>query len=95
MDRNLENRIPVWQDDMILVTRGTMEDHYKEVVEISENLQQKGYRASFEKLEIFDNGFRIDERGITPRVSRTKAIANIKPPKTVKKSDIFWDQFHI
>ena len=88
LDRNLNNKIPVWQDDMIIVTRGTVEQHYHEVVEILNILQEKGYRVSFEKSKFFEKqadwcGYKIDENGTTPRVSRTEAIAKIKPPKTL------------
>ncbi len=88
LDRNLNNKIPAWQDDMIIVTRGTVEQHYHEVVEMLNILQEKGYRASFEKSKFFEKqadwcGYKTDENGITPRVSRTEAIAKIKPPKTL------------
>ena len=88
LDRNLRNKIPAWQDDMIIVTRGSVEEHLKEVMEILEILQKKGYRASFEKSKFFEKevdwrGFRINEEGIKPRISRTEAIAKIKPPKTL------------
>ncbi len=88
LDRNLRNKIPAWQDDMIIVTRGSVEEHLKEVMEILQILQKKGYRASFEKSKFFEKevdwcGFRINEEGIKPRISRTEAIAKIKPPKTL------------
>ena len=54
LDRNLNNKVPSWQDDMIIVTSGTAEQHYQEVVEILNILQEKGYRASFEELKIFE-----------------------------------------
>ncbi len=90
LDRNLKNIIPACQDDMIIVTRGSEEDHLKEIEEILKILQDKGYKASFEKSKFFEKevdwcGFRIDEHGIKPRVSRTEAIAKIKPPKTLRE----------
>ena len=53
-------------------------------------MQDKGYRASFEKSKFFEKeidwcGFRINEHGIKPSVSRAEAIAKIKPPKTLTK----------
>ncbi len=73
---------------MIIVTRGTAEKHLEELIEIEEILGKKGYRASFEKSKLFEKevdwcGFRIDENGIKPRISRTVAIAKIKPAKTL------------
>ncbi len=84
---------------MIIVTRGTAEDHLNEVLEILENLEKKGYRASFEKSKLFEKevdwcGFRIDEKGIKPRVSRTEAIAKIKPPKTLTEIRSFLGSIH-
>ena len=43
LDRNLGNKTPAWQDDMEIVTRGTIEDQYKEVVEILKIFQKKSY----------------------------------------------------
>ncbi len=88
LDRNLGYKVPAWHDDMIIATRGTIEDHFQEVIEVLEILQRKRYRASLEKSKFFERqadwcGFRIDENGITPRVSRTEAIAKIKPPRTL------------
>ncbi len=90
LDRILRNKIPAWQDDMIIATRGSAEKYLKKIVEILEKLQNKGYRASFEKSKFFEKevdwrGFRLNEEGIKPRISRTEAIAKIKPPKTLTK----------
>ncbi len=54
---------------MIIVTRGSTEDHLKEIEEILEILQKMGYRASFEKSKRFEKevdwcGYRINENGI-------------------------------
>ena len=79
-DRNLKNKVPAWQDDMIILTRGTPKQKLSEVKETLEILAEKGYRASFEKSKFFQKevgwcGFRIDENGIKPRISRIGAIA--------------------
>ena len=54
---------------MIIVTRGTPEEYRSEVKEILENLQEKAYRAPFEKSKFFQKevdwcGFRIEANGI-------------------------------
>ena len=42
----LEFETPVWLDDIICVTNGSIEDHEREVREVLTRLQNAGYRAS-------------------------------------------------
>ena len=42
-------KTPAWQDDILVVTRGSANDHFKDVNEILERLEKAGYRASSEK----------------------------------------------
>ena len=53
-DRNLKNKVPAWQDDMIIVTTGSEGHHPKEIEEILKNLQEKAYKTSFEKSRFFE-----------------------------------------
>ena len=53
IDTVLEFKTPVWQDDIICVTNGSIEDHEREVRDVLSKLQKTGYRASEKKTELF------------------------------------------
>ena len=52
IDKVLEFKTPVWLDDIICVTNGTIEEHEEELREILSKLQENGYRASEKKNRI-------------------------------------------
>ncbi len=85
LDKTLNFRTPVWQDDIIIVTRGSAEEHFEEVTEVLNILEENGYRASLEKSKFFQKsatwcGFDIDENGIRPKNNRVEAVLKIEPP---------------
>ena len=51
IDKTLEHRNPAWQDDIIVVTRLTLEEHITEVQKVLTKLKNAGYRAS-KKVQI-------------------------------------------
>ena len=51
IDKVLEFKTPVWLDDIICVTNGTIEEHEEELREILSKLQENGYRASEKKKQ--------------------------------------------
>ena len=53
IDKVLEFKTPVWLDDIICVTSGTIDEHECEVREVLTKLQNAGYRASERKTELF------------------------------------------
>ena len=53
MDKVLEYKTPVWLDDIICVTNGTIDEPEKEAREVLNKLQNAGYRASEKKTELF------------------------------------------
>ena len=53
IDKRLEYKTPVWIDDFICVTNGTIDEHEREVREVLNKLQNAGYRASEKKTELF------------------------------------------
>ena len=53
IDKVLEFKTPVWLDDIICVTNGTIEEHEEQLREILSKLQENGYRASEKKTELF------------------------------------------
>ena len=73
IDRTLEYCTPAWLDDIIVVTRGSKQDHEKKLLEILNKLEKARYRASKRKSEFCMNrtkwlGHEIDEN----RINRTK-----------------------
>ena len=71
IDRTLEYCTPAWFDDIIIVPRGSKQDHEKKLFDVLYKLEKAGYRASKRKSEFFMNqtkwlGHEIDENGIKP-----------------------------
>ena len=52
IDRTLENSTPAWLDDIIIVTRGSKQEHEKKLFDILNKLEKTGYRASKKKSEL-------------------------------------------
>ena len=46
LDRVLEGKAPAWQDDMLVITKGTMLEHYERVADVLQKLDDNGYKAS-------------------------------------------------
>ena len=94
IDRVLDGIAQAWQDDIIVVTRGSIEEHETELKKVLQRLEEHGYRANVEKTKMFEKesgwcGFLIDENGVKPKNTRTDAVLKIKPPKTVKETRSF------
>ena len=71
IDQTLENKHPAWLDDIIVVTKGSKEQHKKELVDVLTRLENAGYRLSESKSEFFKTeiewiGHKIDQNGIRP-----------------------------
>ena len=49
IDRALEYQTPAWQDDIIVVTRGTAAEHGEQLIRILTKLENHGYKASERK----------------------------------------------
>ncbi len=94
LDRVLQNKFPAWHDDILVITRGKVEDHYNDLTELLDILNSAGYRISYEKLELFSKEvewccFTISDSGISPKYSGVDAIAKITPPKTLREVSSF------
>ncbi len=68
IDKTLKNTEPAWQDDVIIVTRGSIGKHKLKLHSVLGLLERQGYKASFKKLKLFEKkatwcGFSIDEKG--------------------------------
>ena len=92
--QTLEFTHPAWLDDIIIVTKGTMEKHEVEVRETMRKLENAGYRLHPKKCEFFRQeaewvGHRIDQNGIRPLQDRLEAITKIDIPKNEKEPKYF------
>ena len=68
----LEFKTPVWLDDIICVSNGSIEDHDREVREVLTKLQNAEYRASERKTGLVKKeltwlGYYINQKGVKTR----------------------------
>ena len=94
IDQTLENKHPAWLDDIIVVTKGSKEQHKKELVDVLTRLENAGYRLSESKSEFFKTeiewiGHKIDQNGIRPIQDKLMAIKNLKQPNNEKELKSF------
>ena len=90
----LEFETPVWLDDFICVTNGTIDEHEQEVREVLNKLQNTGYRASEKKTELFKQeltwlGYHINQSGVKPIKDKTEAIRKLSAPNNPKELKFF------
>ena len=89
IDRTLEFKHPAWLDDIIIITKGTIEKHESEVKETMKKLDEAGYRLHPKKCEFFKKeaewaGHQINQDGIRPLQDKLEAITKINVPKNKK-----------
>ena len=94
IDQTLENKHPAWLDDIIVVTKGSKEEHMKELIDVLTKLENARYRLSetkseFLKTEIEWIGHRIDQAGIRPLQDKLLAIKELKQPNNEKELKSF------
>ena len=94
IDKVLEFKTPVWLDDIICVTNGTIEEHEEELREILSKLQENSYRASEKKTELFKKeltwlGYEKNQNGVKPIKDETEAITKLKAPTNIKELKSF------
>ena len=89
IDRTLGHETPVWLDDIIVVTRGTKEEHTKKLESVITKLENEGYKASKKKSKFLLKetvwlGHTIAQDGIRPNKEKTEAIHKLNPPTNTK-----------
>ena len=89
IDKTLEYQTPAWQDEIIIATRSTAEEHMDQVSNVLAKMERAGYNARKEKSKFLRDevnwlGFRI-KNVITPLREKTEAIRKLKPPKNIKE----------
>ena len=94
IDRTLEYCTPAWLDDIIVVTRGSKQDHEKKLFDVLNKFEKAGYRASKRKSKFLINqtkwlGHEIDENGIKPNEEKVEAILRLKAPENTKELKSF------
>ena len=69
IDKTLEHKTPAWQDDILIVTRSTPEEHITELGKVLRKLENAGYKASKKKSKFLRPdaewlGYKITKDGI-------------------------------
>lgn len=90
----LDDTVIAYLDDIVIYTKGSREQHAKDVAEVLERLSKTTFRTAPEKCEFFKKeitflGFVIGTNGIRIDPEKTKSIAEWKEPKTVKDVQAF------
>ena len=77
-------------DDVLIVTKGTWDEHLQAVREVLECMNEKGLKINamksfFGKDRIEYLGYDISQEGIRPQAKKIEAIKALQPPKTRKQ----------
>ncbi len=77
-------------DDLLCITRGTLEDHLDTLEEVLKRLHNVGLKVNAAKPffcthEIEYLGYMLTRGGIKPQIKKVQAILAIKPPNNVKE----------
>ena len=81
-------------DDVLVITKGTIQEHERELDKILKILNNKGLAISLQKCEFAKNktewlGFTITPSGITRIITKTEAMMKLDNPKTLKQLRLF------
>ena len=77
-------------DDLLVFTKGTIEDHFEKLGEVLSRLRQAGLKVNakksfFARQELEYLGYWITRNGVSPTTTKVNAISNIAPPQTKKQ----------
>ena len=89
IDQTRSHQTPVWLNDIIVVTRGTKEQHTQKLESVLTKLENEGYKPSKKKSKFYQNetvclGHTISQDGIRPNKEKTDAINKLNPPTNTK-----------
>ena len=81
-------------DDILVVTKGRVEDHNVLVERVMNRLNEEGWALKLSKCDFSVNklvwlGYETDENGYAPKFSKIEAIKSLLPPKTLKQLRLF------
>ena len=92
MDRtlNYSKNTFCFLDDILIVSKGEAKDHEKLVRNVLQKLDDENLALKISKCEFFQPavnwlGHNLSIHGIIPKITKTEAIANLKPPKSLKQ----------
>ena len=93
------NSKSAYLDDILIITKGTLEENKKEIDRIlhrlnEENLAINLQKCKFAKEEIIWLGFTVTPIGETPTKQNCDAIINLENPKTLKQLRSFLGCIH-
>ena len=72
-------------DDILVVSKGSEQEHEKLIMNVLENLTLKLSKCEFFQNEVNWLGHKLSAEGITPKITKTEAILKISPPKSLKQ----------
>ena len=77
-------------DDILVVTKGEVEDSNKLVDKVMQRLDEAGWPLKLSECEFSVNNLswlscEIDESGYAPKFSKIEAIKSLKPPKSLRQ----------
>jgi hypothetical protein len=86
-------------DNLLVITRGTLEDHLGKLREVLRRLRVAGLKVNAAKLfycthKIEYLGYLLTREGIKPQPKKVQAIFALKPPHNVKKLRHFLSMVH-
>ena len=96
---NNKNSAHAFFDDIIIITKGSLDSHEKEIMKVlsrldKENLAISLHKCEFAQTEITWLGYRISPNGIIPTEKKTKSISEMDPPHTLKQLRSFMGSIH-
>ena len=92
MDNTLQGLSGVFcfLDDILIVSKGSVEDHNILVDKVISLLDEKGFSLKLSKCEFSLNqlswlGYDIDSEGYRPKRSKIEAVLALEPPRMLKQ----------
>ena len=92
IDKTLEviNSKFAFLDDILVITKGALNEHENELDKILEKLDKENLAINLQKCEFGKNtiewlGFKKTPKGTTPLITKTEAIMKLEHPKTLRK----------
>ncbi len=82
--------VRTYLDDLLIITKGSLEDHLEKLSMVLTRLQEAGLRINADKsnfctLETEYLGYILTRNGIKPQPNKVQSILALAPPKNVKE----------
>ena len=93
------NSAHAFLDDIIIITRGSIDDHEKGIMKAlsrldKENLAISLHKCEFAQTDIVWLGYKTSPYGIIPTEKKTKSISKMEQPHTIKQLRSFMGSIH-